>query len=65
MEQDQEVRGLEQVEAQGKVALAGDGEVVLQQDREVFAFVPIVVKKHPISWAAPVMSKNVLNAEPQ
>ena len=64
MEQDQEVRELEQVKAQGKVVQARAKEEVLRRDRAVIAFAPIVVKKHPISWAAPVMSKNVLNAEP-
>ena len=64
MEQDQEVRDLGQVKAQGEVAVAKAEEEVLRQDRAVIAFVPTVVKEHLISWVAPVMSRNVLNAVP-
>ena len=64
MEQDQEGRELEQVKAQGEVVVVRDKEEVLRQDRVVIVFVPIVVKKHPISWGAPVMSRNVPNAAP-
>ena len=50
MEQDREVRDLEQVEAwvEAAVARAGEAgalEVVLRQDRAVTAFAPTVVKK--------------------
>jgi hypothetical protein len=64
MEQDQEVRDLEQVKAQGEVAVVRAEEEVLRQDQAVIASVPTVVKKHPISWVAPVMSRNVPNAAP-
>jgi hypothetical protein len=66
MEQDQEVRDLRQVKAQGEVAVAvaRAEEEVLRQDRAVIASVPTVVKEHPISWVAPVMSRNVPNAAP-
>jgi hypothetical protein len=64
MEQDQEVRDLEQVKAQGEVAVARAEEEVLQQARAAIASVPTVVKEHPISWVAPVMSRNVPNAAP-
>jgi hypothetical protein len=47
MEQDQEVRELEQVKAQGEVVPARAEEEVLRQDRAVIAFVPNVVKKRP------------------
>ena len=64
MEQDQEARDLRQVKAQGEVAVARAEEEVLRQDRAVIASVPTVVKEHPISWVAPVMSRNVPNAAP-
>ena len=64
MEQDQEVRDLEQVKEQGEEAVARGEEVVLLQARAVIASVPTVVKVHPISWVAPVMSRNVPNAAP-
>ena len=64
MEQDQEGMDLEQVKAQGEVAVARAEEEVLRQDRAVIASVPTVVKEHPISWVAPVMSRNVLSAAP-
>lgn len=38
-------------------------EAVLRLDRAVIAFVPIAVKKHPISWGKPVMSRNVPSAD--
>jgi hypothetical protein len=38
-------------------------EVVLGKVRVDSAFVPIAVKKPPMNWEDPVMSKNVLNAE--
>ena len=70
MEQDQEVRDLEQVEvwveaapAEVKVVVAGAGEEVLRQDRADTASVQTVVKKQPINWGAPVMSSNALSAE--
>lgn len=62
MEQGQEVRDPGQVRAQDEVAQARAGEEVLRQDRAVLAFAPTAVKKHPISWAAPVMNRNVPNA---
>ena len=64
MEQDQEVRDLEQVKAEDEVAVARAEEEVLRQARAVIASVPTVVKEHPISWVAPVMSRNVPNAAP-
>ena len=63
MEQDQEVRGLEQVKEQGEEAAARAEEVVLRQARAVIAFAPTVVKEQPINWGAPVMSNSVLSAE--
>jgi hypothetical protein len=64
MEQGQKVREPEQVKAQGEVAVVKAGEEVLRQDQAVIASVLTVVKEHPISWVAPVMSKNVPNAAP-
>ena len=64
MEQYQEVMDLEQVKAQGEVAVARVEEGVLRQDRAVIASVPTVVKEHLISWVAPVMSRNVPNVAP-
>jgi len=70
IEQDQEVRDLEQVEAwveavvvRAKEAVAGAREVVLQQALAVIASAPNVVKEQPMNWGNPVMSRNVLNAE--
>jgi hypothetical protein len=64
MEQDQEVKDLEQVKARAEVAVARAEVAVLRQARAVIVSVPTVVKKHPISWVAPVMSRNVPNAAP-
>ena len=38
-------------------------EVVLGQVRVDSAFVPTAVKKQPMNWEVPVMSRNVPNAE--
>jgi len=58
----QEMRDPGQIVARGEVAQAGAGEKVLRQVRAVIASVPTVVKKHPISWVTPAMSRNVPNA---
>lgn len=63
MEQDQEVRDLEQVEAWVEVVVRAEEEV-LRQARAVIASVPTVVKEHLISWVTPAMSRNVPNAAP-
>ena len=46
-----------------KTVANGAGEVVLRRVRVDSVFVPIVVKKHLMSWEVPVMSRNVPNAE--
>jgi ElaB/YqjD/DUF883 family membrane-anchored ribosome-binding protein len=46
-----------------KEAVDKAGEVVLRQARAVIAFAPNVVKRQPMHWGAPVMSRNVPNAE--
>jgi len=70
IEQDQEVRDLEQVEAwveavvvRAKEAVAVAREEVLQQALAVIASAPNVVKKQPMNWGGPAMSSDVLNAE--
>ena len=70
MEQARGAKDLEQLEAwveaavaEGKAAVAGALEEVLQQDRVDIVSVPTAVKEQPINWGAPVMSRNVLNAE--
>jgi len=47
--------GAEEVVDKGK-------EVVLRQAPEDIVFAPTVVKKHPIKWGAPVMSRNAPSA---
>jgi hypothetical protein len=71
MEQDQEVRDLEQVEEWGEAAVdevkavvVGAGEAALLQALEVTACAPTAVKERPINWGPPVMSRNVQNAVP-
>jgi len=68
MEQDQEVRDLEQVEEwveaavdKVKAVVVGAGEAALLQALEVTACAPTVVKKRPINWGPPVMSRSVQN----
>jgi len=71
MEQGREVRDLEQVEvwvevvvAEAKAVVVAEAkEVVLRQDRVEIVSVPTAVKEQPINWGAPVMSRNVPNAE--
>ena len=70
MEQDQEARALEQVEAwveavvaEGK-EVAVDREVVLRQARAVIVSALIVVKEQPTTWGAHVMSRNAQNVVP-
>ena len=43
---------------------AGALEVVLRQDRAVTAFAPTVVKKQPINWGSPVMSRIAQSVAP-
>jgi hypothetical protein len=70
MQQAREARDQAQVEARVEAAVAeaeevedkGE-EVVSVQARAVIAFAPTVVKKHPINWGAPVMSRNAPSAE--
>ena len=71
MEQDREVRDLEQVEAwveaaaaRVKVAAVRAVAVVLPQDLVVTAFAPTVVKERPINWEFPVMTRNARNVVP-
>lgn len=61
-EQVRQDRDKEQVEARALVAV-GAVEVVLRQDRVGIVSVPTAVKKQPINWEAPVMSRNAQNAE--
>jgi hypothetical protein len=68
MEQDQEVRDLEQVEEwvgaavdKVKAVVVGAGEAALLQALEVTVFAPTVVKERPINWGHPVTSRNVQN----
>ena len=70
MEQDQEARDLEQVEAwveeaawAGEALVVVDREVVLRQARAVIVSALIVVKEQPINWGPPVMSRNAQNVE--
>jgi hypothetical protein len=49
--------------ARVKVVVAEALEVVLQQDRVDIVSVPTAVKKQPMNWGTPVMSRNVPNAE--
>jgi redox-sensitive bicupin YhaK (pirin superfamily) len=60
MEQDQEVRELEQVVVWVEAKVAEDvvREAVLRQDRAVIAFAPNVVKEQPIKWGPHVMNSN-------
>ena len=71
MEQDREVRDLEQVEAWVEAAVARAGEeeagaleVVLRQAQAVIAFAPNVVKEQPINWGPPVMNSNARSVAP-
>jgi hypothetical protein len=66
MEQDQEVRELEQVVVwvEDKVAEDVVREAVLRQDRAVIAFAPNVVKEQPIKWGPPVMNRNAQSVAP-
>ncbi len=66
MEQDQEVRDLEQVEVWVVAKVAGDvaREAVLRQARAVIAFAPTVVKEQPIKWGHPVMNSNAQSVAP-
>ena len=66
MEQDQEVRELEQVVVwvEDKVAEDVVREAVLRQDRAVIAFAPNVVKEQPIKWGPPVMNSNAQSVAP-
>ena len=70
MEQDQEVRDLEQVEEWVEAAVdkvkvvVGAGEVVLRQARAVIAFAPTVVREQPIKWGPPVMNSNAQSVAP-
>ena len=70
IEQDQEVRDLEQVEvwveaatAEVKTVVVGAREAVLRQARAVIASAPTVVKEQPINWGPPVTSSNALSVE--
>jgi hypothetical protein len=60
MEQDPEVRELEQVVVwvEDKVAEDVVREAVLRQGRAVIAFAPNVVKEQPIKWEPHVMNSN-------
>jgi hypothetical protein len=60
MEQDQEVRDLEQVEVWGAAKAAEDvaREVVLRQARAAIVFAPTVGKEQPINWGFPVINSN-------
>ncbi len=62
IEQARKARDLEQEEDRGEVLVAA-GEVVLGQVRVDFASAPTAVKKQPMNWELPVMSRNVPNAE--
>jgi len=62
MEQVQQDRDREQVEAWGKAAVRAV-EVVLRQARVDIVSVPTAVKKQAINWGLRVMSRNVQNAE--
>ena len=66
MEQDQEARDLEQVEAWVEDKVVGDvaREAVLRPDRAVIAFAPNVVKERPIKWGPPVMNSNARSVAP-
>ena len=66
MEQDQEVRELEQVVVwvEDKVAEDVVREAVLRQARAVIAFAPNVVKEQPIKWGPPVMNSNAQSVAP-
>ena len=66
MEQDQEVRDLEQVEVWGAAKAAEDvaREAVLRQDRAAIVFAPTAGKKQPINWGSPVMNSNAQNVVP-
>ena len=63
-------KGLEQVEVWVAAGLGRVGveaavakEVVLRQDRGDIVSVLTAVKKQPINWEAPVMSKNAQSVE--
>jgi len=63
-EQDQKDRDQEQGEVVAKAVVAAvAAEVVLRQGRVGIVSAPTAVKKQPINWEAPVMSRNVQNAE--
>jgi hypothetical protein len=66
MEQDPEVRELEQVVVWVKDKVAEDvvREAVLRQARAVIAFAPNVVKEQPIKWGPPVMNSNAQSVAP-
>ncbi len=51
--------------AQAAVGVVADRvwEAVLRLDLAVIVFVPIAVKKHPISWGNPVMSSSAPSAD--
>ncbi len=76
MEQARKARELEQEEDRNEVLVAAKavravvkavrvaaGEVVLGQVRVDFASAPTAVKKQPMNWELPVMSRNVPSAE--
>jgi hypothetical protein len=69
MEQAREAKDREQVEEWAEEAAQAEAEAdkvweaVLRPDPEVIVFVPIAVKKRPISWGGPVMSNNAQSAE--
>ena len=70
MEQDQEVRELEQAEewvkalsVEVKAGVVGGEEVVLRLAREVIVSAPTVVREQSINWGPPVTTSNALSAE--
>ena len=65
MEQAQEVRGQERVEARVEEKVAKAGEVVLRQDRVGIVSVRTAVNVQPINWDPLVLSRNVPSVERQ
>ena len=70
MEQDQEVREMEQAEewveavsVEVKAGVVGGEEVVLRLAREVIVSAPTVVREQSINWGPPVTTSNALSAE--